>query len=147
MDSIEWVQLNKSHPKEEDIYKTFRYDYNKFVLEYLLWTGMYGFQPLNYGDRETYPINMNVTHWLRIKEPPVPQEDARKLLITTEVFFMEDGLISFTKENGILEYEKYGNAIEYVTTGVGDNIMRRMRQIFKSNGVHKNILKTIRPKQ
>ena len=142
MEIVKWRLLNVEKPKKEGIYKVFRYDYDRFLCEYLLWDKHDGFQPLNYGEGETYAINMNVTHWLKVQEPDIPIKEAKKILITTEVFFMANGLEEFAKENSILEYEKYGNAIEYITTGVGDNIMARMRLFFKSNGIHKNILKS-----
>jgi hypothetical protein len=139
MENIEWKLLKEERPPKRGIYKVFHYDYDKFESAYLLWDSRHGFQPLNFGEPESYPINMNVTHWLKIQEPELPKEEAKKLLVTTEIFFMGNGLELFAKENNISVFQRCGNAIEYVTTGVGDSIMQRMRQFFKSNGTHKNI--------
>lgn len=136
-----WIKLLDKNPLKQDIYKCLCLEYNKTWKEkYLKWTSE-GFQPLNYGDRETWAINMNVTHWLEVEEPELPISEAEKLIIETETFFDDINLEKFINLNNIEIFAVYGNAIEIVITKVHSAILKEMRLIFKSNGIHTNVRK------
>jgi len=138
-----WIRLIDEKPKRRDIYRVVKYDEYlrpKFHCDHLVWDKDDGFQPLDCGDAESYPINMDVTHWLKIDEPPIPRDEAKKLLIKTEVFFDDSRLESFAKQHKIIVYEEYGNAIKYIVSGVPNNILKEMRRLFKSQEIYNNIL-------
>ena len=138
-----WIKLIDEKPTEKGIYLTLHRFYSgNWKEEYLLWLGSDGFQPLDYGkNREDYPINMNVTHWLEVVPAELPITEAIRLIIKTEVFFHQDGLNEFVTEHNIEEFGRYGNATEYIISGVPEDTLTNMREIFKSNGTHINVRK------
>ena len=140
---MSWIKLLNEKPAK-GIYRVLRYSDYKEILddEYLLWVDGEGFQPLDYfTNREAHPINMNVTHWLKVESENLPIAEAEKLVVETEVFFHHPRLDEFAAINNVEEYGRYGNATEYIISNVVEDILRNMRILFQSNGTHKNVRK------
>lgn len=110
----------------------------RWRIEYLLWTDS-GFQPINYGEPGTYPININVTHWYRDAMSSPPIKDAEKLVVKTQTFFYCDGIEDFIAKHRIKLYAMYGNAVEVIINDIPENVYNEMLERFKYNPVRLNV--------
>lgn len=138
----DWIKLLDEKPIKKGIYKCLCLGYypKEWREEFLQWTNV-GFQPLDYGSRESYPINKNVSYWFKVEEKEPPIVEAQKLIIETEVFFKEANLNTFAEKNNIEIFEESGNAVEYIISNISESIIKEMRTKFKSNGTHFNVPK------
>ncbi len=137
---MKWIKLINEKPPKLGTYKCFFLQYGKWAVEHLKWT-QDGFQYFDYGEPGTWPLSMNVTHWLKEKEIPLPIEEAKKLIIETEIFIYDRDLYAFMRLNNIEILELVNSGIEIITTNLSETVLTKMRKKFKGLGVHINVRK------
>ena len=151
----EWISLVKRKPSSEGIYKVLKLGHSgDFHQGLCRWMENCGFQPLDcYNDREWYPINMNVTHWvdLNFDVPANILQEASDMIVYTETFFKTmvssktnqgDDFKVLIKVFNLEVHEEVSNAYTIVIDKLTDDVLKHIRSYFRSNGIKKEIRKS-----
>ena len=138
----EWINIFEETPHKQGVYRVWRWDYNRWREDHLLWKGASGFQPLNHGQHGTWDIDMDVAFWLKCDIPPIPKQQAETMLLEhMSVFGAEEELISVIDGRFKTLMSHQRGHRDVVLTGVSDVDRKVLCDKFSCN----SILKAVHP--